>query len=83
MSTEPSACSEKSRVSRVGRRSADIRPSLRVMYRPSPVLTHFRFFCSGCRRSTWPASVSTSLPSMRICTRLIAGRFIVSALTIA
>ena len=47
------------------------------------VLTHFRFFASGCRRSTWPASVSTSLPSTRICTREIAGRFTVSALTIA
>ena len=26
---------------------------------------------SGCRRSTWPASESTSLPSTRICTRAI------------
>ena len=25
------------------------------------VLTHFRFFCSGWRRSTWPASVSDFL----------------------
>ena len=49
---------------------------------PLSVLTHFRFFSRGCRRSTCPASVSTSLPSMRICTRLTAGRLVVSALTI-
>ena len=37
---------------------------------------------SGRRRSTWPASVSTSCPSIRICTAVIAGRLSVNALTI-
>ena len=33
------------------------------------------FSTSGRRRSTWPASVSTSLPSTSICTEVTAGRF--------
>src|SRR5439155_11464927 len=42
---------------------------------------HSSFFAIGRRRSTWPASVSTSFPSTSSCTAVTAGRFSVSALT--
>ena len=46
-------------------------------------LIHLGSCSMGRRRSRWPASVSTSLPSTRICTPVTAGRFDVSALTSA
>ena len=81
MSTEPSGCIRYCGVIVTGRRSPAPRLSLRVMSCLSPSTA--AAFGSGRRRSTCPASVSTSCPSIRICTDVMAGRFVVSAETMA
>ena len=58
------------------------RPSCRVM-RLLSFRTHSRALPRGYRRSMCPASVSTCLPSTRICTAAMSGRLTVIALTMA
>ena len=86
--TEPSACSWKCGVMRVRRRSPGDRESARGMgwnrflTMPGGRMSA-RLAGSGRRRSTCPASVSTSLPSIRIWTLVIDGRLTVRASTMA
>src|SRR5262245_4490451 len=60
-----------------------LRYSLFLITLCSHCSTHRPSFSIGRRRSRCPPRVCTSLPSTRICTAVIAGRFVVSALTSA